>query len=313
MTSDAKIGLLLGLVFIFIIAFIINGLPSFRNDTNDLTTNGIVTLQNGPPENTIKEPQTGRFNQPGPIIERRSGDDAFVMGQDNDIRSRIPMSEILGGNQETFFAIDTSGLSEKMPLRGTSDVKKSPLIRAEEKRIVPIFPDKNVEYKSTTPKSEPFIKLVAPKSYVVLKGDNLATIAKRFYGAEEGNKRANITRIFNANSKQLKSPDEIFVGQKLIIPPLSASTRSRATGSGPLSASIFERVRSIGRRGITSIGGKGANTKKYVVKEGDSLWKIAADQFGKGSRYTEISKLNADVLGSEYSLRIGTVLRLPAQ
>ena len=39
MTSDAKIGLLLGLVFIFLIAFIINGLPSFNNnkDNNELT------------------------------------------------------------------------------------------------------------------------------------------------------------------------------------------------------------------------------------------------------------------------------------
>ena len=34
MTSDAKIGLLLGLVFIFIIAFVINGLPRFRNATD---------------------------------------------------------------------------------------------------------------------------------------------------------------------------------------------------------------------------------------------------------------------------------------
>jgi hypothetical protein len=39
MTSDAKIGLLLGLVFIFIIAFIINGLPRFNRaaDNNKLT------------------------------------------------------------------------------------------------------------------------------------------------------------------------------------------------------------------------------------------------------------------------------------
>ncbi len=39
MTSDAKIGLLLGLVFIFIIAFVINGLPRFRNaiDSNEVT------------------------------------------------------------------------------------------------------------------------------------------------------------------------------------------------------------------------------------------------------------------------------------
>ena len=35
MTSDAKIGLLLGLVFIFIIAFIINGLPKFGHNSNN--------------------------------------------------------------------------------------------------------------------------------------------------------------------------------------------------------------------------------------------------------------------------------------
>jgi hypothetical protein len=32
MTRDVKIGLLLGLAFIFMIAFVINGLPSFRGD-----------------------------------------------------------------------------------------------------------------------------------------------------------------------------------------------------------------------------------------------------------------------------------------
>jgi hypothetical protein len=37
MTRDVKIGLLLGLAFIFMIAFVINGLPSFRGDSNELT------------------------------------------------------------------------------------------------------------------------------------------------------------------------------------------------------------------------------------------------------------------------------------
>ena len=56
MTSDAKIGLLLGLVFIFIIAFIINGLPSFHRDkdNNELTTK-MVGLQNNPPGLGAKE------------------------------------------------------------------------------------------------------------------------------------------------------------------------------------------------------------------------------------------------------------------
>jgi len=56
MTTDAKIGLLLGLVFIFVIALIINGLPSFHEDknNNELTTN-LVGLQNNPPGIGTKE------------------------------------------------------------------------------------------------------------------------------------------------------------------------------------------------------------------------------------------------------------------
>ena len=46
MSSDAKIGLLLGLVFIFIIAFIINGLPSLRHQANnDELTNNMLSLK----------------------------------------------------------------------------------------------------------------------------------------------------------------------------------------------------------------------------------------------------------------------------
>ncbi|GAH75684.1 unnamed protein product, partial [marine sediment metagenome] len=56
MGSDAKIGLLLGLVFIFLIAFLINGLPNFLKDSNnnELTTN-MVGLQNNPPGLAAKE------------------------------------------------------------------------------------------------------------------------------------------------------------------------------------------------------------------------------------------------------------------
>jgi nucleoid-associated protein YgaU len=59
-----------------------------------------------------------------------------------------------------------------------------------------------------------------PKVHIVSKGENLADIAKEYYGPKEGNRRVNITRIFEANSKLLESPDEIYPGQKLIIPQL---------------------------------------------------------------------------------------------
>lgn len=47
---------------------------------------------------------------------------------------------------------------------------------------------------------------------------------------------------------------------------------------------------------------------KYTVKAGDSLWKIAAATLGKGSRYTEIVKLN-NLTGS--TIKVGQVLKIP--
>ena len=50
------------------------------------------------------------------------------------------------------------------------------------------------------------------------------------------------------------------------------------------------------------------------MKEGDSLWKIATSQLGKGNRYQEILKLNSDTLkNSESNLEQGMKLRLPAK
>lgn len=46
----------------------------------------------------------------------------------------------------------------------------------------------------------------------------------------------------------------------------------------------------------------------YTVKKGDSLWKIAADKLGKGSRYTEIKVLSG--LTSD-TIQIGQKLKIP--
>jgi nucleoid-associated protein YgaU len=51
--------------------------------------------------------------------------------------------------------------------------------------------------------------------YTVVKGDNLSKISKQYYG--DPNK---YTKIFEANKPMLKSPDLIYPGQVLRIPPL---------------------------------------------------------------------------------------------
>jgi hypothetical protein len=95
MTSDAKIGLLLGLVFIFVIAFIINGLPNFRDDTdnNELTTN-MVSRQNDPlglPPGEVGN--RDGFNWREPLNKQPSGLDDVgtnsqtILSDENYIRS----------------------------------------------------------------------------------------------------------------------------------------------------------------------------------------------------------------------------------
>ena len=185
MASNAKIGLLLGLAVIFVIAFVINGLSGFGN----------------------------------------AGD---------------------GDDPSTIVVIDPTGIKPDIPPE-VFPPRRVP-VRHPEKTTAP--DDKQPE--TTSPDgagnhTEP-VKQAWPKVYVVCKGDNLADIAKKFYGSKEGNRRANVKMIFEANNKSLKSPDKIYPGQKIIIPSLWASASGKNSIEGIFPESMFERVESIGRR-----------------------------------------------------------------
>jgi nucleoid-associated protein YgaU len=270
MTSDAKIGLLLGLVFIFIIAFIINGLPSFHKDSNnnELTTN-MTSSQNNPPGIGAKERKVSRE-----VIN--------------------PKIRYIG------------------PLP-----KPAPVVKESKKtiEIKPTFqpaPKPVITKKTKVAKPRP-VKPPRPKIYVVAAGDSLAVIAQKFYGPVQGNKRTNINRIFQANRKLLTSPDEIYVGQKLTIPPLSASPPDKNKIESTSADTIFKKVASIGKRHIPKLRSQAKQSGWYVVAEGDSIWEIAAEQLGDGSRYDEIVELNSDILDDEDTLSVGMRLKMPTR
>jgi nucleoid-associated protein YgaU len=137
-------------------------------------------------------------------------------------------------------------------------------------------------------------------------------VARKFYGPEQGNKKINIDRIFEANKNLLKSPDEIFVGQKLTIPPLvNLEAKTKETGS-TFADSILEKVKSIGKN-LSNHSEKEEQTVPYIVQENDNLWRIAIKQLGNGSRYKEISRLNANIIKNENDLTVGMLLRMPAR
>lgn len=59
----------------------------------------------------------------------------------------------------------------------------------------------------------PTVKAACSDIYVVVKGDSLWKIAKKFYGSGAQN-----TRIYNANKDKIKNPNLIYPGQVLTIP-----------------------------------------------------------------------------------------------
>jgi nucleoid-associated protein YgaU len=275
MTSDAKIGLLLGLVFIFIIAFVINGLPRFGIDreNNDLTNRMLETqsrqLGLAAEGRKVIEQNEPMMRYNGPLPVGASGDASSA-------RYTTPLPGGISGDVEGSRP-EMSNPAEAVGAAASVDV----------------------------------VREVWPKVYTVGEGDILATIAQKFYGPEEGNRLVNVMRIFAANRKILKSADEILVGQKLIIPGLTGPSGPQQAGI--FGGSMFETRRSIGEILLGGRDSSAKSGAEYVVKEGDNLWKIAARQLGDGNRYKEIFKLNQDKLENEDEVVVGTSLRMPAR
>jgi len=55
------------------------------------------------------------------------------------------------------------------------------------------------------------------------------------------------------------------------------------------------------------------STKEYVVKKGDTLWKIAEDTYGDGKKWKNIYRFNKDVITDPNKLKPGTKLVIPIE
>ena len=190
MTSNAKIGLLLGLVIVFLIVFIIKGFSGLDNAGNDYQSP--IAIENPPGIKPYITPEVFPLRR---VSARRPEE---TPPPDDKERSQVTLPEI--------------------PPPDEADDHTEP------------------------------VKQTWPKVYIVCKGDNLADIAKKFYGPEEGNRIANVEGIFQANNKSLESPDKIYPGQKLIIPSLRALVQDKNGIDSIFPESMFEKVESIGRK-----------------------------------------------------------------
>lgn len=152
----------------------------------------------------------------------------------------------------------------------------------------------------------------SPQIHTVEKGENLAIIAARYYGKENGNTRAVIQKLYEANQDVLESPDTLRVGDKLVIPPLEKlmNESGRKTTQKP-EKTLLEKFKNV----FEPVSSERSTPRyiDYVVQPGDRLWTIALQYLGDGNRYREIVQINRDQISDPDHVPAGTRLKIPAR
>jgi len=246
MTADAKVGLLLGLTFIVIISFLVNGLPGFFG------------AREAPAAFDTSIPR------PRPNIVIPIPDEYDVRLAAAPPAGAPPLRKVEPPTEEVSFEIPSAA------------------------SMTP----------STAAANEPEPRRRITR-YKVKKGESIARIAAKVYGAEIGAKASTIAAIVKAN--RLSAPDVIHIGQVLEMPDLTQADRPDKMSPGRLIEKAKEAV-------AGTFNGK---TIEYTVKSGDCLSMISAKQLGTCKRVDEILKLNKDRINSPDDIVAGMVLKLP--
>jgi nucleoid-associated protein YgaU len=132
--------------------------------------------------------------------------------------------------------------------------------------------------------------------YVIQPGDTLSQIASRFLGSA-----AAWNQIYEANRDELPDPENIPAGQTIRIPGAAKVDRpvAKSSASPPRVAAATKE--------------HDARSEPYVVQPGDTLISIARQHYRSGSRYLDILNANQDQLQDPRDLREGMVIRLPRE
>ena len=292
MTADAKVGLLLGLFFIALIAFLINGLPSM--------------LQSAGPEEVVKTTAIMAPSGPDLVIDHRVTDTAQRLSPGIPLRAVEPPQEVIvldNAARQTAAAVDAPAPQPAPAQPSVIETQVSQLPLPQPARSQPVLP----QPAPTRPVA------AAGREHVVQKGESLSSIAQKYYGAEEGNRRAVIQKLYEANTEVLSSPDKVIVGSKLTVPPLKETAAPQPSQS----ETLLQKFSGVFERAVTPAQTQTARTPaprttEYVVQPGDSLWKIAEKTLGDGRKFDTLVQMNKDRLKSADDVVAGMKLVVPA-
>lgn len=171
---------------------------------------------------------------------------------------------------------------------------------------------------------------VAPRTYVVQKGDSLIKIAKDHYqDAYQKSAMKVVEYLADSNKDRIKSKDFVIEGQELILPALPSNMFEPAPNFGPAQLTLHTRrtessvpdttgpriAVSDGQRAPREVAGSeesgDADYRWYVIKKKDTLSSIAQKELGSMRYWQEIQKLNQ--INKPTELRPGDRIKIPVR
>ena len=157
--------------------------------------------------------------------------------------------------------------------------------------------------------------------YTWKNGDTFPILAQRFYG--DASRLAILKRINEGRT-------EVLPGERVLIPlydldavqtPAPAAAASAPLVAGGVAGTSAAKSAAQKKTALATPAASSSTpastpasttgARVHIVKDGESLWKIAKAELGDGNRWKEIYELNKDKLKTPEALRDGMQLRLP--
>jgi nucleoid-associated protein YgaU len=155
------------------------------------------------------------------------------------------------------------------------------------------------------------------KFYTWQSGDSFRSIAAKVYGDA-----AKFTVLRRSNEGR----ENVQPGEKILVPVFDldaphgevAATATLAAAPAPSQPAAQGSAPSKSAQTANLVAPKtatapSAGPRVHVVKDGESLWKIAKIELGDGGRWNEIFEANRDMLSKPEAVHAGMKLRVPAK
>ena len=315
MTRETKIGLLVGLAFIIVIGIL---LSDHINSSTDPVAAAVSQTYIGA-ERSLASPDRNQGTMtvvppPAPVIPQNQivtqhdlptvadeGTAKVSIGPGNDTSPlRIPGRPV-EPHQASAVQVLPPPTNDQVASNDNTTNNPDPDISEAPNRLVQDNPGDLVPVGPVRPPvgvlKPPAPPKISGKEVKAEEGDTVRKLAAKYMG---GNTKANREAFIKANPSVTPDGHLVFAGRTYIIPSVSGATAVAVAPTKPATATPAPAPM---KPGISL----------YTVKDNDSLWKIASEQLGSGTRWEEIRDLNKDLLNGSEQVHANMRLKLPAK